>query len=148
MISGFFPLFNIPEQCQKKMVLSGKSPNFFLGAGCRWGQPEQLQFFSCVLGMRVKQAQSLGKVSNDAKQQMRMHVLSGLTEYMGSEGVINEFWGFEKTLFVYTELRKCTSKYIYLGKIDLLVYFLTSYVYKQSCFKSPKFLNYPLQVPI
>ena len=44
--------------------------------------------------MRVKQAQSLGKVSNDAKQQMRMHVLLGLTEYMGSEGAIEKFLGF------------------------------------------------------
>ena len=48
--------------------------------------------------MRVKQAQSLGKVSNDAKQQMRMHVLSGLTVHMGTEGAIKDFWNFDLML--------------------------------------------------
>ena len=45
--------------------------------------------------MRVKQAQSLGKVSDDAKQQMRMHVLSGPTVHMGTEGAIKKFLGFD-----------------------------------------------------
>ena len=36
------------------------------------------------------------------------------------EGEIKEFQGFESTLFFEIELRKCTSKQIYLGKIDFL----------------------------
>ena len=69
--------------------------------------------------MRVKQAQSLGKVSNDAKQQMRMHVLSGLMEHMGMRGQLRNFGVL----------------------IDLLVDFLSSHDYKQSFFETLKFQN-------
>ena len=55
--------------------------------------------------MRVKQAQSLGKVSNDAKQQMRMHVFSGLTVHMGTEGAIKEFQGFDLFICRFSKLQ-------------------------------------------